>query len=280
MRLDRGLVVHRVQLHDPPGVRLRDASTATTASSSRWAARPVGTSRPLELIRRTCGRRRRAPRARDRLQAPAVTRRARSSARANWATRCGWTPSGRRRTRSTSTGSPRTTVTSARTCAGSRPGREPTSRLSTRGRRRPEAREAQRRLAFDVTASVHGEAAARQAVTDSQAAFKGAGALTRDELEAMRAQVPTYQVGREALENALGAAIASGAYASNGEARRAMQGGGFYVNDQRVTDPYAARPAVRAVLAPAQGQEGHPAGRARGLNGAGPPAERRQRPGR
>ena len=106
----------------------------------------------------------------------------------------------------------------------------------------PEAREAQRRLAFDVTARVHGEAAARQAVTDSQAAFKGAGALTRDELEAMRAQVPTYRVGREALENALGAAIASGAYASNGEARRAMQGGGFYVNDQRVTDPYAPLP--------------------------------------
>ena len=58
----------------------------------------------------------------------------------------------------------------------------------------------------------------------------------------MRTQVPTFRVAREALENALVAAIASGAYASNGEARRAMQGGGFYVNDLRVTDPYAPLP--------------------------------------
>ncbi len=107
---------------------------------------------------------------------------------------------------------------------------------------RPEAREAQRRLAFDLTARVHGEDAARQAIADSQAAFKGAAALTRDELEAMRTQIPAFRVTREALENALVAAIASGAYASNGEARRAMQGGGFYVNDLRVTDPYAPLP--------------------------------------
>ena len=40
-------LVHRVQLHDAPGARLRRRSTASTASRCRWAARTSGaTSRP------------------------------------------------------------------------------------------------------------------------------------------------------------------------------------------------------------------------------------------
>ena len=108
---------------------------------------------------------------------------------------------------------------------------------------RPEAREAQRRLALDVTARVHGEDAARRAVADSLAAFKRVADLTREDVEAMRTSTPHYLVGGEALASALGTAIASGTYASNGEARRAMAGGGFYVNDERVTDPASPLPA-------------------------------------
>jgi tyrosyl-tRNA synthetase len=108
---------------------------------------------------------------------------------------------------------------------------------------RPEGREAQRRLAFDVTARVHGEDAARQAVSDSQAAFKRAVDLTLADLEAMRISTPHYVVGPDALASALGTAIGSNAYTSNGEARRAMAGGGFYVNDERITDPNAPLPA-------------------------------------
>ena len=54
-----------------------------------------------------------------------------------------------------------TTATWAPTCAGSRPGsRDEIEALDAAVAERPEAREAQRRLAFDVTARVHGEAAA------------------------------------------------------------------------------------------------------------------------
>jgi tyrosyl-tRNA synthetase len=120
--------------------------------------------------------------------------------------------------------------------------REEIERLDAQVAARPEAREAQRRLAFDVTVRVHGEEAARRAVEDSQAAFKGAASLSLAELESMREHVPHVRVPASALGTALGAAIGSNAFASNGEARRAMQGGGFYVNDQRVTDPNAALP--------------------------------------
>jgi len=54
--------------------------------------------------------------------------------------------------------------------------------------------------------------------------------------------VPSFTVPVEALGSALGIAMASNAYASNGEARRGMQGGGFYVNDVRITDPNAPLP--------------------------------------
>ena len=141
----------------------------------------------LELIRRTSGAATTSTRRTGSPTSCCSRRRARSSARARAATPCGWTRRGRRPTPSTSTGSRRTTATSARTCAGSRRcTRDEVEALDAEVAARPEAREAQRRLAFDVTARVHGEAAARQAVADSQAAFQGAAALTRDELEAMR----------------------------------------------------------------------------------------------
>jgi tyrosyl-tRNA synthetase len=102
---------------------------------------------------------------------------------------------------------------------------------------RPEAREAQKRLALDVTTRVHGENAAREARDRSGVAFRGAAQLTLDDLVEMRSTLPHVEVPREALTTALGLAIGAHAYASNGEARRGMQGGGFYVNDVRVTDP-------------------------------------------
>ena len=68
------------------------------------------------------------------------------------------------------------------------------------------------------------------------------GALTYADFLAMREQVPHFEVPSEALQTAMGTAIASNAYSSNGEARRGMKGGGFYVNNIRLTDPDAALP--------------------------------------
>jgi tyrosyl-tRNA synthetase len=108
----------------------------------------------------------------------------------------------------------------------------------------PERREAQRRLAFDVTARVHGEDAARDAELQSRSAFThDLSILSFEDLMRMREQLATFALGEVALGSALGTAIGSNAYTSKGEARRGMQGGGFYVNNQRITDPEAALPA-------------------------------------
>jgi tyrosyl-tRNA synthetase len=108
---------------------------------------------------------------------------------------------------------------------------------------RPEQREAQRRLAFDVTSRVHGEEAAREAERQGRAAFsQDLAALSVEDLVAMRDQVPHVVVGRENLGDALGVAIAAGAYPSKGEARRQMANGGFYVNNERIIDPAAQLP--------------------------------------
>jgi tyrosyl-tRNA synthetase len=110
---------------------------------------------------------------------------------------------------------------------------------------RPEQREAQRQLAFDVTSRVHGEDAAREAERQGRAAFtQDLASLSADELAAMREQVPHVVVSREELADALSVAIAAGAYPSKGEARRQMANGGFYVNNERITDPSAALPAA------------------------------------
>ena len=101
----------------------------------------------------------------------------------------------------------------------------------------PERREAQRRLAFDVTARVHGVEAARQAERDSSAAFKSVRGLSESDLDSMKAHLPYSSLASGAPETALGLAIASNSYPSNSEARRGMQGGGFYVNDIRIADP-------------------------------------------
>ncbi len=107
----------------------------------------------------------------------------------------------------------------------------------------PEARAAQRALARDLTARVHGEDEARAAVDLSAAVFSGRlGELPASLLEAAARELPHAVLG-DASSSVVAAAIAAGAYGSNGEARRGIAGGGLYVNDERVTDPNAALPA-------------------------------------
>jgi tyrosyl-tRNA synthetase len=108
---------------------------------------------------------------------------------------------------------------------------------------RPEGREAQRRLAFDVTSRVHGEDAARDAERQGRSAFaEDLAALSIEQIVALRTQVPHFVVPADSLTNALGAAIGSNSYPSKGEARRQMANGGFYVNNERLTDPAAPLP--------------------------------------
>jgi tyrosyl-tRNA synthetase len=101
-----------------------------------------------------------------------------------------------------------------------------------------DVREAKRVLAYEATALTHGEVEARAAEKAAQAAFSQGGDL---------GAMPTTPINLTRLERGLGVLeIFSevGLTQSRGEARRMVQQGGLYVNDQRVDE-------VEAVLTPA-----------------------------
>jgi tyrosyl-tRNA synthetase len=106
----------------------------------------------------------------------------------------------------------------------------------------PEARPAQRALAFDITARVHGREAAHEARLASEARFSSAmpDAATLRRL----AEAPDFEVGADEQASAVAFAVAAGVATSNGEARRLIAQGGLRVNDERVSDPLGPVPAA------------------------------------
>lgn len=107
----------------------------------------------------------------------------------------------------------------------------------------PFRREAQRVLARDVTTTVHGEAATDAVIAASEALF-GQGDLTAlDEptLRAALAELPTATTtGAESIAQLL---VDAGLTTSLGEARRAIEQGGVYLNNVRVDDAAATLPS-------------------------------------
>jgi len=101
----------------------------------------------------------------------------------------------------------------------------------------PQARAAQRQLASSVVTLVHGAGDAALAAEASSALFSGTlASLEPATFEAVAAEVPTSVVDRDRLLG--GIALVDlvsevGLCASKGEARRALEQGGVYVNDQR-----------------------------------------------
>ncbi|MBP1302708.1 MULTISPECIES: tyrosine--tRNA ligase [unclassified Curtobacterium] len=104
----------------------------------------------------------------------------------------------------------------------------------------PFRREAQRTLAFEVTSLVHGAAATR-ATIDASAALFGNGdlaALDEATLRAAVAELPgTVSLPGEA--DVARALVDTGLVKSLGEARRAVDQGGVYVNNVRADDATA-----------------------------------------
>jgi tyrosyl-tRNA synthetase len=99
---------------------------------------------------------------------------------------------------------------------------------------RPEAREAQRVLSRELTSLVHGEEAADAAVAASEALF-GSGdlrAIDAATLEAAVADLPRATAAPP-LAGIVDLLVASGLARSRGEARRALEQGGVYVNNER-----------------------------------------------
>jgi len=108
---------------------------------------------------------------------------------------------------------------------------------------RPEAREAQRRLAFDVTARVHGEAAAREAVAVSAALFQREPVTDPAVLASAHAATGRLEVPMTDATGPFALLVGAGLAGSNGEARRLIQGGAVSVNGERLVDPAAPLPA-------------------------------------
>jgi tyrosyl-tRNA synthetase len=121
-------------------------------------------------------------------------------------------------------------------------------RIEAAVRDEPFRREGQRALAYAVTALVHGEAAT-QAAIDASAALFGNGDLAALDAATLRAAV-TELPGTASLEASTDLAralVETELVASLGEARRAIDQGGVYVNNERATDP--AAPLSASVLA-------------------------------
>ncbi|HSV86107.1 MAG TPA: tyrosine--tRNA ligase [Levilinea sp.] len=104
---------------------------------------------------------------------------------------------------------------------------------------RPEGREAQRHLAREMTALMHGQTGLEAAEKASQALFGGdVTGLSAAEIEDIFADVPSAAMARQPLEGTgmpiPDLLVGAGAAQSKGEARRGIDQGGFYLNNQRI----------------------------------------------
>lgn len=95
------------------------------------------------------------------------------------------------------------------------------------------AREAQKTLAYEVTKLVHGAAAAESARNVTASLFGGTpfAELLAEDIAMLAGEIPTTTAG-----NAIDALVMSGLAASNGEARRLIDGGAISVDGQKITD--------------------------------------------
>jgi tyrosyl-tRNA synthetase len=117
---------------------------------------------------------------------------------------------------------------------------EKISLLEQQQAERPGERAAQKRLAFELTRLIHGEATAKAVAAASEVLF-GAGIreLTPDVLPHLAGAIPTVTIPTSTVDAGLPvveALVISGAQPSRGAARRLIEQRGLYVNDERYTN--------------------------------------------
>lgn len=105
----------------------------------------------------------------------------------------------------------------------------------------PHRRAAQKALAEEVTARVHGAEGLERAQQATRALFGGSlEGLAADDIADIFADVPSSTVGRSVLEGEgvglLDLLSDSGLCSSKGDARRSVDGGGIYLNSVRAED--------------------------------------------
>ena len=102
---------------------------------------------------------------------------------------------------------------------------------------RPEGRAAQRALARDVTERAHGASAVAHAERVSSAAFAREPIRDATVLATLHESIGGFTFTAADLGGgAIAIALASGLFASSGEARRAIAQGGFTIGDERIAD--------------------------------------------
>ena len=122
-------------------------------------------------------------------------------------------------------------------------GREEIEALDGAVAERPELREAQRRLALDITARTHGEAAATAAVRDSAALFAPEPITDPETLASLHAGTGGFTYTADLAADVPTLLAGTGLVSSKGEARRLVTGGGVTINGSRIADPVAPVPA-------------------------------------
>ena len=105
----------------------------------------------------------------------------------------------------------------------------------------PEKRTAQKKLAFEVTSTVHGSDAAQSAVNASEILFSPSmdfSAVSEETCETLKQEVPFRKI--DFTESVTGLLVAGGACESNGEAKRAIRQGSVSINGVKISDEKAA----------------------------------------
>jgi tyrosyl-tRNA synthetase len=102
-------------------------------------------------------------------------------------------------------------------------------------------RAAQRKLAQEVTRMIHGETAVSKAEKAAQVLFGGdLDGLDASDIQDIFADVPSSEFAKDQLDGegvtAVDLLVSSGLASSKGDARRSVQGGGIYINSNRVED--------------------------------------------
>ena len=101
----------------------------------------------------------------------------------------------------------------------------------------PEARAAQKKLAEEITRTVHGDAGLKIAGRASAVLFgESMEGLHAPDILSIFANVPSKELPRSQVEGTgvLDVSVASGLCSSKGEARRLVESGGLYINNHRV----------------------------------------------
>ena len=99
----------------------------------------------------------------------------------------------------------------------------------------PERRQAQRRLGSEMVRLIHGEAAAAEAEAASQSFTQKVASLTLDDFDLLADELPTTEIDRSTLLDGdlVDLVLLTGLETSKGAARRTIDGGGIYVNDEQ-----------------------------------------------